>query len=112
MKLGEIVLTDVQTLGANKAILTDVKPVYNYVNGERTDVVIATAYIVACPKKAYEKVTVKVPGTKAVLSTEEVAMCDEAIWVSFEGFEGKFYTDSLTKEVKVSAKAQKVNIVD
>lgn len=112
MRIGDITLTLEQVLHDSKAILTGVRTVNKYVNGEKTDVIDAIAYDVVCPSNKYEKVTVKVPGTKAVLSSEEVDMCEEAIWVSFEGFEGKFYTDSLTKEVKVSAKAQKVNIVD
>ena len=45
---------DPTSLGTN-LMLTDIRPVYDYKDGSRTDDVIGYKYIIACPEHRLEK---------------------------------------------------------
>lgn len=60
---------DPASLGA-KMLLVDVVPVFEYVNGKKTDNQVACRYVVALPELRLEKLGIKIPG-KAILEKPE-----------------------------------------
>lgn len=56
-----LVLTMIQVLGDDKAILVGVGDDMEYVNDKATGKRLGTKYTVVCPKAMYATVTVKVP---------------------------------------------------
>lgn len=93
MRITDINLTPTQISGndAGIGILIDVTPGYEYYNGKRTDTLSHWKYSVVFTDNNYEKVTVKVPGTKEVVSKELLKQQHKEIKVKFAALTGKFY---------------------
>lgn len=64
MKLTDIIVA-METIG-NVYMLVDIKTVYKYENGKRTEEVEGYTYIIALPQKAYERIEVKILGKKMI----------------------------------------------
>lgn len=62
--------------------LLDANPIYEYVNGKRTDKVIGTRYTVA-DKETFMNFDVKVKEVKATISKNTITNAGQRIWVSF-----------------------------
>lgn len=77
-------------MGTNRYALLSVAPIYDYVEGQRSDSVIATRYSVANPE-TFEKFDVKVANTKAIVSQDIIDSVDERVWVAFENAQVKPY---------------------
>lgn len=89
-------------------ILTEVRPAYEYKDGQRTDKVIGLKVTVALEKNAYDTLTVTVSNPVDALST----LLDKAeapVYVDFEGFTARIYT--INGRTDVSAKADSVHVV-
>ncbi len=106
--LSKVKLLPEQVLGENKVILVDASPVYEYVDGNKTNKVVGTKYTVACPKRNYEHCKVKVPDMTPILTTEDIHSCEDPIYVTFEGFQGTIYGRDI---LQLSCKAQKMCII-
>lgn len=69
------VAIDPKSLG-DKMLLTDVLPVYEFINNQRGDKVVGYKYVVALPKHSFEKIAVKIVGDKLVESPDTFVEVD------------------------------------
>lgn len=109
MEVKDIILTPVQITGNNDAtgILLGENPGYAYQNGKRTDTQTHIKYAVVFPENNFEKVTVKVPGTKSVMTPEQQK---GKIKVKFKNLTGKFYRTN-SGEYALSCSADGVEVI-
>lgn len=73
-------LTDI--MDAEQFAVLAVAPVYAYVDGKKTETVIATKYTVA-NSETFVNFDVKVNQTVPVVTQEQIDASDERFWVSF-----------------------------
>lgn len=107
-----LVLTMIQVLGDDKAILVGVGDDMEYVNDKATGKRLGTKYTVVCPKAMYATVTVKVPDAVPIATQEALAVAattDTPMWVTFEGFKGRLY--AMRGEVGLTCRADKAVVV-
>ena len=93
---------DIRKCLGNKSLLTNVRPAYAYVNGEKTNDIEGYAYEVVLPEAAYEKIVVKIKSEKPLV--EKVVGSPE---VKFEGLEAKAYRTAMGG-IGVSATASSI----
>lgn len=93
MKISDVKLTTYQLSGNNEGtgIPVDVSPGYEYINGKRSETQTFTKYITVFDDNNFEKITVKVAGTKEVVSKEMLAQQSGKIKVKFKNLSGRFY---------------------
>ncbi|MCH4007234.1 MAG: hypothetical protein LKE86_08760 [Eubacterium sp.] len=91
---------DPASLGTN-LMLTDIRPVYDYKSGSRTDDVIGYKYEVACPEHHLEKITIKISGNQQIEMKEGSFPV-----VEFRGLEIKVYV--INGDVRLTATADKI----
>jgi len=99
---------DVDSLGGD-FILTDIRPYYQYKDGERTEKIDGYRYAVALPHKKMEKLNIKVEQKSPLIDTdeEEIPIGQR---VDFENLEvGSYF---MKGNINISAKAKKVFLVD
>ena len=104
MKISQIVIDTNKSVG-RKLALTDVAPVYKYINGQRTDSIDGYRYTVCMLDggKGYEKLSVKVAGEKQIeLNADEMQL------VTFDNLELHVY--AMNGAVNVSATAVAVHV--
>lgn len=96
MTITKIKLTATQIAGNTEGsgILLSMAPGYDYVDGKRTDTQSHIKYEAVFPDNAFEKVQVKVPGTKAAITEEQLAQQSGRLKVKFKNLTGKFYRAS------------------
>lgn len=94
-----------------KARMVDFKATQEYVDGKVTDKVVGTTYTCLAERNGFEKFTVKVADTKSVITQEQLETTDEAIYIEFEGFEGKFYYNSRLQDWALTCKAKSAKLV-
>lgn len=100
-------LTQAQALPKG-AILVRIKPLFEYKEGEKTELQIGLIYVVLnCA--GYDKVNVKVKSLVPLISKEEIEESPQPIFVAFEGFEGSVY--SKDGSVCLSGKAEAAVLV-
>lgn len=105
-----LVVTMVQLFGDEKVILTAVGEDREYdKNNNATDKVLGTKYTVACPKRQYETVAVKVPNSVPIITQEALDNAEGPVWITFEGFAGRIY--QMDGKVGVTCKADKAVLV-
>lgn len=104
-----IIFTMKQLVGEEKALLCEVGDDNEYVDDKPTGKRLGTKYTVACPKRAYEKIAVKVPGAPAI-TAEELAGAASPIWVTFEGFKASAY-QGRTGEIGFTCRADQITVV-
>lgn len=105
-----IVLTMLQVMGGTTGILTEVAEDLEYdKNTNRpTGKSNGTKYSVACPARQYMTINVKVP-SGPIITKEELEAATEPIYITFEGFEGRFY--NIDNNIGLSCRADKAAIV-
>lgn len=93
MKISNLKLTPAQIAGNTEAtgILISVTPGYEYQNGKRTETQTHIKYEVVFPENDFEKVPIKVPGTKPVVTEEQLEQQKGKIRVKVRSLSGKFY---------------------
>ena len=67
-------------------------------------------YEVVFPENNFEKVTVKVPGTKPVMTPEELELQKGKVKIKFKNLSGKFYRTN-SGEYALSCKADGVEVI-
>ena len=72
---------DVAETCGNQYVLTEVAPVYNYVDGKRAGAPVAYTYVVVLPERKYEQLRVRIDGA----CTLEIP--DEPLQVFFDNLE-------------------------
>ena len=86
--------------------LTGVEPYYSYEAGKKTDKIEGFKYNIVLLDKDYEKISVKIAGTRLI---EEQEKYD--IPVKFNDLEVGFYQDFSTKNLYLKATAKSFEIV-
>lgn len=112
MKITDIKLTVLQIAGnaEGSGILLNMAPGYDYVDGKRTDTQSHIKYEAVFPDNAFEKLLIKVPGTKAVITEEQLAQQSGKLKVKFKNLMGKFYRTN-SGEYALSCSADSVEVV-
>lgn len=87
------------------AYLAEIYPWYAYANGQRTEQLLGFQYILV-NRDGYDKFSVKVAETKALLTQEEIDASQDDIPVVAEGFVGTLYNRD--GRIALSGKADKV----
>lgn len=87
------------------AYLASVRPLFDYVNGKRSDTQIGWQYGFL-NRAGYELINVKVLEAKPILTQEEIEESVEDISVTAEGFVGSVYNKD--GRIAISGKADKV----
>lgn len=104
MDIRNVVIDAYKTVG-DKLMLIDVIPAYVYADGKRTDEVSGFKYVVAMPKNALDKITVKIDGDLQLAKPE-----DDFPEVVFDGLEMNTYWTP--QGYQLSAKATKIRTVN
>lgn len=109
MNITNLILLPVQITGNNDAtgILLGENPGYDYQNGKRTEIQTHIKYEVVFPENNFEKVIIKVPGTKPVVTSEQQK---GKVKVRFKNLSGKFYRTN-SGEYALSCKADGVEVI-
>lgn len=92
-------------------ILLDEADGFEYVDGKRTDKQTHIKYSVVFPDREFEKIIVKVPGTKPVVTKEQLAQQRGKLKVRFKNLTGKFYRTN-SGEYALSCSANSVEVVN
>ena len=99
---------DPLSLGGN-FLLVDIRPVFAYVNGEKTNNIDGYRYQCCLPKHKMEKIGVRVTGKVPLFDLEKEEIPINTI-VDFEGLEvGSYFSNG---QINVNAKADSVSVVD
>lgn len=91
-------------------ILLNILLGYEYENGIRTDRQTFLKYQVVYPDNGFEKATVKVPGTKPVVTEEQLEQQNGKIKVRFKNLTGKIYRSN-SGDLMLSCKADGVEVI-
>ena len=112
MNITNLILTTAQVAGNLEGIglLLNETPGYDYVNGKRTDTQTHTKEEVVFMDNDFEKVIVKVPGTKTVVTAEQLAQQRGKIKVKFKNLRGRFYRTN-SGEYALSCSADGVEVI-
>lgn len=104
---------DTEQITGNKegiGLLTGIKPGFDYENGKKTDIQSYLKYISVFPDNGFEKLVVKVPGIKPILTEEQLMQQKGKVKVKFKNLSGKFYRTS-TGEYALSCNADGVEVI-
>lgn len=93
----------------NTFALLDSNPIYEYVDGKRTEKVIGTRYSVA-DRETFKNFDVKVKETKATIDKTMIANAGQRIWVSFSNAQVIPYSMKYGK-CECTVKAESIKIV-
>lgn len=112
MQTKNISLTMEQAIGSNNAILVEVKENFDYKDGKPSDVRTGIKYVICCPSNRFEKITVKTT-EKGLLPISQEELDERNIvndfqYVSFQNFSGRLWQDFNSKQLKISATADKI----
>ena len=112
LRITDIKLISVQIAGnaEGAGILLNMTPGYDYVDGKRTDAQSHIKYEVVFPDNAFEKVLVKIPGTKAIITGEQLAQQSGRAKVKLKNLTGKFYRTN-SGEYALSCSADGVEVI-
>ncbi len=109
MRISDLKITKEQFTNVGPIILVDVREVFAYKDGERTDHLQGFKYHVIAPKRKYDSAYVRVDGLTPIITNEELEESDTPVIVDFEGFEGRFY--KYNNDYAFTAKATAIKIV-
>lgn len=89
----------------DKLRLCEIRPVYEWADGKRTDKLTGYAYTVMCPALAYEKLSVKIAGKQR--------LAEDAIdhVVEFDGMAIGIYERYGDHSVNLTASAQDIAVI-
>lgn len=92
-------------------ILLSMAPGYDYVDGKRTDTQSHIKYEAVFPENAFEKILVKVPGTKPLMAQEQLAQQSGKLKVRFKNLAGRYYRSANSGEYALSCSADSVEVI-
>lgn len=112
MRITDIKLITLQIAGNTEGtgILLNMAPGYAYVDGKRSDTQSYIRYETVFADNAFEKVSVKIPGTKPAVTVEQLAQQSGKLKVKFKNLTGKFYQKN-SGEYALSCSADSVEVI-
>ena len=113
MQITDINLTPSQIAGNVEGIGTLLRctPGYDYIDDKKSDTPTFLKYKIAFTDNEFEKIDVKVPGTKPIVTEEVLVQQKNKIKVKCKNLTGKFYRDSKTGEYKLTCRADGIEVV-
>ena len=113
LKITDIKLTVLQIAGNadGTGILLNIAPGYNYVGGKREDTQSHIRLEIVFPENAFEKVWVKVPGTKPIVTEEHLAQQSGKLRVKCKNLTGKFYRATNSGEYLLTCSADGAEVI-
>lgn len=112
LKPNNVTLPQTSVFKDAKVRAIGVQPSYEYADGKVTDKRIGTTYQCLAEKNSYEKLSVKVGDLNPIFTQEQIETSDEAIYITFDEFEGKFYFNTRMQDWALSCKAKSVKLVN
>lgn len=112
MRITDIALNSEQIAGVidGVALVMKLSNGYEYVDGKKTDNVTHVKCEAVMVHNKYEKVTVKVKGTKHLITNEMITQQGGSVKVKFKNLQGKFYRTS-SGEYALSCSADGMEVV-
>lgn len=112
MNVTDVILIPAQIAGnaEGTGLLLNETPGYDYVNGKRTDTQTCMKEEVVFVDNNFEKVVVKVPGTKPLVTAEQLAQQKGKIKVRFKNLKGRFYRTN-SGEYALTCSADGVEVI-
>lgn len=112
MTIADVVLTPVQIAGnaEGTGLLLNETPGFEFQNGKRTNTQTHMKEEVVFVDNNFEKVVVKVPGTKQLVTGEQLAQQKGKIKVKFKNLRGRFYRTN-SGEYALSCSADGVEVI-
>lgn len=112
MRVTDFNLTTEQISGTvdGKAIVTDMIPGYEYVDGKKTENITCMKLTSVFPENGYEKIVVKVKGTKIPLTKEQIVQKGGKVNVKYSNLTGRFYRTN-SGEYALSASADGLEVM-
>lgn len=113
MKITDIKLTVSQIAGNadGAGILLSMSPGFEYEQGKRTDTQSHIKFEAVFPENAFEKVWVKVPGTKPIVTEEQLAQQSGKLRIKFKNLTGKFYRSTNSGEYLLTCSADGAEVI-
>lgn len=90
-------------------LLLSVSDGYEYVNGKATNNITHTKNTEVFPDNQYEKVTVKIKGSKPFVTNDQIQQKGGSVKVTFKNLTGRFYRTN-TGEYALSASADSMEV--
>lgn len=103
LNIGNLTI-DNRSLG-DGMLLTDVKPVYEYLDNKRTEKINGYAYTVALTAHKYADLTVKISGDK------QLELTGDSMPVHFDGLKVRAYQSYRDGEIYLTASAESISPV-
>lgn len=112
MNITKINLTPEQISGnvEGRGILLDEADGFEYVDGKKTDKKTHIKIFAVFPDREFEKTIVKIPGTKPVVTKEQLAQQSGKLKVRFKNLTGRFYRNN-NGEYALSCSADSVEVI-
>lgn len=109
MKVTDIVLKEMNVFQSDMILVVEQHPLYEYLNGQKTEKLIGYRYGVIAPYVGYEKIYVKVVDMMP-LFTNGNGLLEKPCKVGFDNFEARFYYSREKKDYLLTAKADRIFI--
>lgn len=97
--------------GIKEALLVGVKPYYEYIDGKPSNKQLGNLYETILPGRGFERLWVKIPILKSLISEEMLIQHNNRIRVSFIGFEAKFYFNKFKNAYLLTATASDIEVI-
>ena len=112
MDITSIILTPVQIAGnaEGTGILINWNLGYEYVDGKKSNTPTFLKYIIAFTDNEFEKIEVKIPGTKPIISEEQLSQQKGKIKVKCKNLNARFYRTN-SGEYKLTCRAEGIEVV-
>ena len=112
MKVTDVILNSEQISGnaEGSGFLLEQILTSEYINGKRAETPSLLRYGVVFPENDFEKVFVKIPGTKTIVSAEQLAQNKGKIRIKFKNLRGKFYRTN-SGEYALTCSADGVEVI-
>lgn len=108
MNVTKVTLTPEGVFNSNSARLIAVRPWNDFSSKEQ----VGFIYTLLLEHNGFEKADVKVEGLTPVIDIQDLSELKAPIYVTFEGFVGKFYFSDRTKNYELTCKAKEVKVVN
>lgn len=97
--------------GLPEVLVTGVRPYYEFIDGKASKNVLGFAYETIFVGHNFDRLFVKIPGTKPLITEEMLAQNHNSIRVSYIGFDAKFYYNQREHSYLLTATATDLEVI-
>lgn len=108
--INKILLPLTLIAGSEIVLVTEVRPVREFLDGKSTDRIIGYRYTCVCPDNKFEQMLVKVEEAAPAITQEMLDACGGTVKAKPKGFVGRFYRDR-AGEYQFTAKATAIEVL-